>query len=191
MIIIGYPGVGKSESSKQFVEVIDLESSIVSRDNGFKIVDEPLECYCHIAEYLSKQGYVVCVSSHSEVQKYFLKSTEQVYICFPELDLRDSWVYHLRQRYLQDPNEKNYKALDRVVSHFEDDIEEMKHSGFDKIELPEGVFLTNVLFDSIKHQQELQEEQVTPEVTPDFFEELEPEFESTEVTDGTENTEQE
>lgn len=154
MIIIGYPGVGKTEAAKRFVEVIDLESSIVKSKNGLTLIDYPLECYCNFAEYLSKQGYIVCVSSHKEVQKYFLKSTEQVYICYPQESIREYWVHNLRQRYLQNPDDKNLKALERVVDNFEEDLVEMKHSGFDKIELPQGVFLFDVIMDSIKREQQ-------------------------------------
>ena len=152
MIVIGYPGIGKSEASKQFIEVIELESSFITKENGLLSFGEQLG-YCNLAEYLSKQGCIVCVSSHTEVQKLLLRSTEQIYICYPEEELKDFWVHRLRQRYVEDPTDKNYKALERVVEHFDEDIKAMKNSGFDKIELQGGVFLSDVLINSARNQE--------------------------------------
>ena len=152
MIIIGYPGIGKSEASKQFIEVIDLESSFITKENGLLSFDGQFNGYCKLAEYLSKQGCVVCVSSHAVVQKLLLRSTEQIYICYPEEELKDFWIHRLRQRYIEDSTDKNYKALERVVEHFDEDIKAMKNSGFDKIELQGGVFLSDVLINSARNQ---------------------------------------
>ena len=67
MIIIGYQGIGKSTLSARNLKYVDLESS------NFWF-DDPetkqrvrhfnwYEMYCNVAEYLSRQGYVVFVSS--------------------------------------------------------------------------------------------------------------------------------
>lgn len=67
MIIIGYPGIGKSTLAGKDHKFIDLESS------NFKIEDERSEdwykVYCKVAEDLSRQGYIVFVSSHLAVRE--------------------------------------------------------------------------------------------------------------------------
>lgn len=174
MIIIGYPGVGKSEAAKQFpVAVIDLESSecvdeykhsndcVITLSGGSNyptdVKNRNFNAYCKIAEYLSKNNKIVLVSSHKEVQDYFCKSKEPVYACYPEKEIKKEWVQFLRNRYVNDDSDKNYNAYMRAANHFEDDIEYMSTRGFINIELKDGAFLSNILEESFKHEQEMNE----------------------------------
>ena len=176
MIIIGYPGVGKSEAAKQFsVAVIDLESSecvdeykpsndCVITLTGGNVSDYPKDVknrnfntYCKIAEYLSKNNKIVLVSSHKEVQDYFCKSKEPVYICYPDKEIKKEWIQFLRGRYINDDSKKNYNAYMRAVNNFDDDIDYMSTRGFVNIELKDGAFLSNVLEESFKKEQEMRE----------------------------------
>lgn len=183
MIIIGYPGVGKTEAAKLFSSVvIDLESSeciykpekeneltynttmtitssVTSNSHDYYVSDEVKEfnTYCKIAEYLSKNNKIVLVSSHKEVQDYFCKSKEPVYICYPDKEIKKEWIQFLRGRYINDDSKKNYNAYMRAVNNFDDDIDYMSTRGFVNIELKDGAFLSNVLEESFKKEQEMRE----------------------------------
>ena len=204
MIIIGYPGVGKTDASKNFAEVIDFESSVFGPKAYMKeekIVEETNSIssgfskehwipYVKMAEELSRQGLIVCVSSHSFVQELLLKSKEQIYVCYPNKDLKVEWQRMLRDRYLngdKEDEEKNIKALEHVYYEFEYDIDDIMDSPFDKLELPMGTFLTNVLVDSINHAREVQEQAVEEEIP--VLDEVADEV--VEVEDVTEDSEQE
>lgn len=182
MIIIGYPGVGKTEAAKLFPgAVIDLESSeciykpkekeytydttmtitssVTSNSHDYFVSEEVKEfnTYCKIAEYLSKNNKIVLVSSHKEVQDYFCKSKEPVYICYPDKEIKKEWIQFLRGRYVNDDSKKNYNAYMRAVNNFDDDIDYMSTRGFINIELKDGAFLSNVLEESFKKEQEMRE----------------------------------
>lgn len=115
MIIIGYPGIGKStlttRSSIVFgTRYIDLESSNWNDTEGKKLPNWWYS-YCKVAEDLSRQGYRVFVSCHKEVQDYLKDSDEYVILCYPDIELRDVWIERLRCRYENDSSQKNKNAL--------------------------------------------------------------------------------
>ena len=183
MIIIGYPGVGKTEAAKQFSSfALDLESSeciykpekknehtydttmtitssVTSNSHDYYVTDEIKEfnTYCKMAEYLSKNNKIVFVSSHKEVQDYFCKSTEPVYACYPDKEIKEEWIQFLRNRYISDDSDKNYKAYMRAVNNFDEDIDYMSTRGFVNIKLKDGAFLSNILEESFKKEQEMRE----------------------------------
>ena len=155
MIIIGYPGVGKSTASKMFREVVNLNSTFF--DNK--------ELYCNVAIELSKQNLLVCVSSHKEVVECLLKSDEPICVVYPNKNLKSAWVNIVRNRYLGDKTDENYKALMRVWGHFESDISFLSGTPFDKIELNDGEFLANKLVPPTPPEN--QEEDNTEELVED------------------------
>lgn len=124
MIIIGYPGIGKSTLAATDNRYIDLESSCFSVDG--KKIDNWYVAYCQVAEHLSKQGYIVFVSSHAAVVDYLCRihtsTDEPVAIVYPSIKLKDQWVEKLRQRFDDSGLEKNYLAWVRSIKHYEDDI---------------------------------------------------------------------
>ena len=139
MIIIGYPGIGKSTlaTSSDLIEgykgVIDLESScfhnkhINARDDFWYVP------YCQVAADLSRQGYMVLVSSHENVCRELAKYTVYIKVCYPDLSLKEEWIKKLRCRYLESQVEKDRRAYERAVDYYEEDIKSFTKYGFDKI----------------------------------------------------------
>lgn len=127
MIIIGYQGIGKSSIAGRN-DIIDLESS-----NFWFRGERPKNWYiyyCNIAEHLSKQGYIVFVSSH-EVVRNWLKNTctESLYCIFPSITLQNEWLSRLKARYETTYTEKDYKAWVNAAKHYEQNIEDLEKSG--------------------------------------------------------------
>lgn len=122
MIIIGYPGIGKSTLAGKDHKYIDLESS------NFKIDGEQSEdwykIYCKVAEDLSKQGYIVFVSCHSAVREALRGSEEIVAAAFPTVK-KVEWVTKLRDRYEETNSYKDRMAYERARDHFYDDIADL------------------------------------------------------------------
>lgn len=128
LIIVGYPGVGKSSYSSSVYRTIDLESSNFmidgERDNNWYKV------YCNIAISLAKQGYIVFVSSHWQVVErlagYCLDEKYVVAIVAPHEDLSTMWIEKLHNRYLEDQNnEKNRRAYEHAKKNFNFDIHQL------------------------------------------------------------------
>ena len=77
MIIIGFPGIGKSSVTRAYdgdtntTSYIDLESSNFVKDDNW------VEEYCNLAIDLDLQGYNVFVSSHKEVLCYTIHRNKQ------------------------------------------------------------------------------------------------------------------
>lgn len=129
MIIIGYPGVGKTSLAGRYNQYIDLESSYFNDSFGEKRPGWFIT-YCRIAEDLSKQGYRVFVSCHKEVQEYFSKSNEYVIVLYPALELKEQWLDRVRKRFENEPSIKNAKALANVDEHYDIQIKALRNSPF-------------------------------------------------------------
>lgn len=129
MIIIGYPGIGKSSVSGIENCCIDLESSNFWF-NG-KRSDNWYVYYCKVALDLSRQGFTVFTSSHEEVRDYLVGHQEETLIVavYPETWLETDWIARLKKRYEDDPSEKNYKALMNAKDRFEDNVKELEEWG--------------------------------------------------------------
>lgn len=123
MIIIGYPGIGKSTLAGKDHKYIDLESS------NFKINGERSEdwykVYCEVAEDLSRQGYIVFVSCHSAVREALRGSGEIVAVAFPAGSLEKEWVAKLKDRYEETNSYKDGMAYKRAKDHFYEDIADL------------------------------------------------------------------
>ena len=134
MIIVGYPCIGKSTYAVSHkYKAIDLESSNFIKDGSW------VESYCNVAIGLSEQGYDVFVSSHDDVRKQLLKSDyEYVFAIYPALDIKEEWLERLHERYLKTELEKDYRAWQRALNHYDEDIAKLKEdangfSGFYEI----------------------------------------------------------
>jgi len=126
-IILGYPGIGKTTLSEKYENVIDLESSYFPREPFWALF------YVNLAIHLASQNNkIILLSTHKEVQEYLSKKVLNipVYVCYPDLRLKEYWIEKLRNR---KPTEKNRRAIDRAVNHFDDDIRTMMFSKFNKI----------------------------------------------------------
>lgn len=128
LIIIGYPGIGKTTVSKKnhAGDIIDLQSELFynykdgSRDENWYYY------YCRIAYSIAMQGNIVLVSSHEcvrrELRKYKQDKVKIITIA-PHKSLQDEWISKLRNRYFDsDMNVKNRHAWEHVSVCFEDDI---------------------------------------------------------------------
>lgn len=139
MIYVGFPCIGKSSIAGG--KNIDLESSNMfignSRSEGWEKI------YCNIAIDLSKQGFNVFVSSHSLVWKE-LKNREQHFIAiFPSEQLEEVWIIRAEERYKNFPSDKNLKALNRIKSHFQEDIKELEKNCPERCKLFTGTYNLN------------------------------------------------
>lgn len=133
MIIIGYQGIGKSTLTRNSNGYIDLESG-----NFWWNGQRPRDWYvyyCQIAEDLSKQGYIVFISSHKEVREFLEKSEEKVIVIFPSILMRDEWVKKLKDRYEESGKEKDFKAWKNAEDRYKENISELMRSGFYFIEI--------------------------------------------------------
>ena len=137
MIIIGYQGIGKSTLAAKNLKYIDLESSSfwfddpetkqrVRHTNWY-------EMYCNVAEDLSRQGYIVFVSSHQPVRERLLKTKKNMVVCVTSLILKDQWIEKLKLRYEVTNLEKDYKAYMNAADRFFENVTEIMNSGFDVI----------------------------------------------------------
>lgn len=127
MIIMGYPGVGKTTMSKFDYRFIDLDSSV------WKDVPNWAKHYCKLAESLSSQGYYVFVSSHDVVRNRLFGSKEKVCLLYPCKELKDIWIETLTKRFEKEHSAKARDAMHRVAQYFDDDIERMDQSPHKKI----------------------------------------------------------
>ena len=130
MIIIGYPGVGKTSLAGRYNQYIDLESSNWNRPDNTK-PDMWWWSYGKVAEDLSRQGYRVFVSCHPSVQKYFEESNEYVMVLYPSLELKEEWIKRVADRYDRDRSMKNLAALNNVELYYDKQIKSLDDSPFE------------------------------------------------------------
>ena len=129
MIIIGYPGVGKTSLAGRYNQYIDLESSNWNSPDNTK-PDMWWWSYGKVAEDLSRQGYRVFVSCHPSVQKYFEESNEYVMVLYPSLELKEEWIKRVADRYDRDCSMKNLAALNNVELYYDKQIKSLDDSPF-------------------------------------------------------------
>lgn len=124
MIILGYPGVGKSTLAKLRPEIVDLESSKFRKS----LDGEPdWELYCKVATNLSSQGKIVFVSTHDTVQQYIGNCFgEPSCAILPVKELQEQWIDKLYDRWDRSINgyevAKNGRAYNYVKEHFAESI---------------------------------------------------------------------
>lgn len=137
MVIIGYPGIGKSTLVRNHPggKFIDLESSLFATIKGDK---NWANVYCRLALALSRKGHDVFVSSHVAIQREMLEQItecDRVIVCYPSLSLKSVWLRRLRERYqYQDTNEidKNKAALIHSIDFYNEDINTLHNSSFEE-----------------------------------------------------------
>ena len=124
MIIIGYPGIGKSSISCRGTGCIDLESGNFFVDG--KRPDDWYKYYVQIAKHLSERGYTVFVSSHKVVRDELkATNTEDVAVCYPSIDIRELWLERLGERYERTGLEKDRRALLNAEQNYSSSISEL------------------------------------------------------------------
>ena len=130
MIIIGYPGIGKSTIAGKF-NCIDLESSLFFDSNGVR-PPKWFDYYYNIATSLSNQGYVVLISSHSSIINKLKNSNEQVVEIIPSPVLKYEWINKLKLRAEQSKSDKDFRAYLNCKDNFDSNISNMMNNKFDK-----------------------------------------------------------
>ena len=133
MIILGYQGVGKSTLAKESyltgLRVIDLDSGSFWVDG--KRDDNWAKIYCNIAVHLSKQNYIVLMSTHKVVRDEIVRNSSidrsDVLVLFPALELRDLWISKLEERYNESKLDKDYKAWRNAVECYEENISDLQN----------------------------------------------------------------
>ena len=124
MIVIGYPGVGKSYFTKHHpsdIKVIDLESSCFVKN------DDWAKSYVNVAIDLSSQGNCVFISAHNPVRKELIsRNRKDVFAIYPSIEFKDKWLENLHDRYKKTKTTeeagKNYRAWDRAEDYYDKDI---------------------------------------------------------------------
>ena len=125
MIIMGYPGIGKTSIAKEDYRFIDLDSSdmLIRGKYGNKKGWE--EIYCNVALMLSKQGYFVFVSTHPKVRERILAKDKNAIVVYPSLSLKKEWTDRLYERYNNNRCRQTHNAWVRAKEHYDEDIEEL------------------------------------------------------------------
>lgn len=130
MIIIGFPGIGKSSVTRAYdgdtntTSYIDLESSNFVKDDNW------VKEYCDLAIDLELQGYNVFVSSHRAVREYLAEKQDlfpDIIEVFPSKELRIEWLNRLESRYMKCKTAKNERALNYMQNNFDTAVDEMEH----------------------------------------------------------------
>lgn len=138
MIILGYPGIGKTTLSGQYARVfnspiIDLESSCMRRGPDNERDELWYESYANIAIDLHLQGFFVLCSCHKPLRNYLKQKAGKVrgfrkkdlVLCYPERALADKWISRLQDRYTQTKSIKDKNALNFAKDHYVDSISEL------------------------------------------------------------------
>lgn len=127
MIIMGYPGIGKTTLANGDYRFIDLDSSNPLLTGLIKKKHWERQ-YVGTAIYLSKKGYHVFVSTHPEVIKEVIaRDGNNALIVFPSKDIKEYWLEKLLDRYKSLPNRQTHNAWRRARDHFDEDIEELSN----------------------------------------------------------------
>jgi predicted nucleotidyltransferase len=119
MILVGYPAIGKSSSP----EWVDLESSCF-QVYGQK-PDNWEQMYVNVAETLDYQNLVIFLSSHKEVRNELQRRCIPYTVVYPSLKLKENWIDRLCDRMETTLSDKDYKAYNRALNYYEEDIEDL------------------------------------------------------------------
>ncbi len=130
LIIIGYPGIGKSSIVKDMnfilnskINLIDFESSLF-KVSDTRYPDWPI-VYVNLAISLAKQGYVVLISSHECVREEIAKRNRDgwnVVSIAPSVELKDEWLDKLLDRYKRTATEKDSMAYRAAKERYSEDV---------------------------------------------------------------------
>lgn len=137
IIVVGFPGIGKTSISFGKNNFVDLESSCFNTvdpvTNKKTKPDNWEKLYVSVAYDLAKQGKYVCVSNHSLVIGELLDRRQQdsrldeypIVFVYPKKNLKDAWIECLTERYNssvqidKDIADKNKAALDAVAANYD------------------------------------------------------------------------
>ncbi len=140
MIIFGYQGIGKSSLANSPADAlyIDLESSMFRTPMHPERSEDWFQAYGNIVCDLDKQGKFVFSACHQQIRDYIasekdLKGVISV-ICYPSLELREEWLYRLRQRWMDTQLPKDKAALDFAEASYSSSIKALdKDTDYDHL----------------------------------------------------------
>ena len=124
LIIIGYPGIGKSTIALKHDRYVDLDSGFTSKTDRFWQL-----YYCVFAASIAIQGKVVFVSSHKSNCEYLRalyadRDTDiKLAIVCPSIDLEQEWIEKLKSRYELSKEDADKRAYEFVSHNFQTSIE--------------------------------------------------------------------
>lgn len=182
MIIIGFPGIGKSSvASSTICHYVDLESScynLTNPDTGkIEKCKDWEKFYITVAYHLAKQGKYVFVSNHPAVIKEIITRRHMdstldkipVLFVYPSIKLRDKWIDRLQLRYnnslTMNPEEakKNEAALKGAEAHYDAWIEDL-----DNRDVSDVSHYGNNVFKILLHNTAYQLEKVIEKFIKDY-----------------------
>lgn len=140
MIVIGYPGIGKTTLAKCSPFYIDLESSCFKywdeENQRFRRWDNWAEIYANVAVDLNG-NHDVLVSSHKLVRDALLKhpSKPDIVVCCPVVTLKEAWIKRLQERYEKSRSEKDQAALVNAETSFTTQVNDLLAEGLPVIEI--------------------------------------------------------
>ena len=128
MIIFGYQGIGKSTlaNSPSGESYIDLESSMFRTPMHPERSEDWFQAYGNIVCGLNKMGRNVFSACHQQIRDYIASEKDLngviAVICYPSIELREEWLYRLRQRWIDTKLPKDKAALDYAEASYSSSI---------------------------------------------------------------------
>lgn len=140
MIIFGYQGIGKSTLANRNIDTIfiDLESSMFRTPMHPERSEDWFQAYGNIVYDLNKQNKFIFSACHQQIRDYIasekdLKGVMSV-ICYPSIELREEWLYRLRQRWIDTQLPKDKAALDYAEASYSSSIKALdKDTDYDHL----------------------------------------------------------
>ena len=140
MIIFGYQGIGKSTLANRNIDTIfiDLESSMFRTPMHPERSEDWFQVYGNIVYDLNKQNKFIFSACHQQIRDYIasekdLKGVMSV-ICYPSIELREEWLYRLRQRWIDTQLPKDKAALDYAEASYSSSIKALdKDTDYDHL----------------------------------------------------------
>ena len=140
MIIFGYQGIGKSTLANRNIDTIfiDLESSMFRTPMHPERSEDWFQAYGNIVYDLNKQNKFIFSACHQQIRDYIasekdLKGVMSV-ICYPSIELREEWLYRLRQRWIDTQLPKDKAAVDYAEASYSSSIKALdKDTDYDHL----------------------------------------------------------
>lgn len=118
MVLLGYPGIGKTTLAKK-CPIIDLDSSRFFGKSNW------VEKYCAFIKGFNEEGINVFASCHKKVREELKRMGIDYVVVIPSMALRDQWVGKLAKRYFTSEEDADFRAWHRATIDFEADIEDL------------------------------------------------------------------
>ena len=140
MIIFGYQGIGKSTLANRNIDTIfiDLESSMFRTPMHPERSEDWFQAYGNIVYDLNKQNKFIFSACHQQIRDYIASEQDlkgvMTVICYPSIELREEWLYRLRQRWIDTQLPKDKAALDYAEASYSSSIKALdKDTDYDHL----------------------------------------------------------